>query len=175
MGIQYAGPPRVDARLASLRYSLRAAAPLYKENFSPPEPIPSFKHVLMWALQSGEYEINFSFFFSKQVSWASAEAAWRLRLDPQEAAPNCGIVRSAMVDTGIRPDQRHTPGSWAEDGYDTDEYDTLRVRTMQQREEDNDARVQAMLDDDAANAAANPQRQPGVRGAVTVPAENPPA
>ena len=61
-----------------------------------------------------------------------------------------------MVDTGIRPDQRHTPGVWAEDGYDTDEFDSLRVHTIEQREEENDARARAMLDADAARAENNP-------------------
>ena len=144
----------------------------YKENLYPMDPIPSFRHVLMWAIQSGDFDVNYSFFFNKQVSFASAEAAWRLRVDPQQYGLNWDVVSAAMVDIGTLPSERHKPGEWANDGYDTDEYDSLRVHVMNQREADNDARAEAMLNEDAARAADNPQRQPGVRGAVAVEAEN---
>jgi hypothetical protein len=69
----------------------------YKENLYPMDPIPSFRHVLMWAIQSGDFDVNYSFFFNKQVSFASAEAAWRLRVDPQQYGLNWDVVSAAMA------------------------------------------------------------------------------
>ena len=37
----------------------------YKEHFYPIAPPPSFRHIAMWALQSGQFILNWQFSFGK--------------------------------------------------------------------------------------------------------------
>ena len=46
----------------------------YRENLFPIEPPPSFRNVLMWALQKGGFVLSWQFAFEKQANWAAAEA-----------------------------------------------------------------------------------------------------
>ena len=71
----------------------------YKEHLHPIEPPPSFKLVLMWALQTGNYSINWNFYFGKQISYAAAEATWAIMLNAN-SAKDWDVVKAAMVDCG---------------------------------------------------------------------------
>ena len=153
---------------------LRILYKFYKEHLYPIQPLPSFRHVLMWALQSGEYSINHQFLFGKQLSLSAAEAAWQLRLDPQQSAKQWKIVQAAMIDVGQRGEDQHCPGTWAADGYSSDQFDELRMRISDERETANDERVRAMMNADDRREFNTPQRQPGVSGRAAAAAESVP-
>ena len=136
----------------------------YQEYLSPLEPVPSFRHVLMWALQTGEYSINWNFITGRKISWAAAEATWRLMLDPT-AAKDWDVVQAAMVNVGLKPEEEHKPlNEFMNDGYNSDQFDELRVRIADEREQANDDRLENMQNDDEERARNHPQTQPGVRG-----------
>ena len=62
-----------------------------------------------------------------------------------------------MIDVGQRGEDQHCPGTWAADGYSSDQFDELRMRISDERETANDERVRAMMnesevDNDLRNA-----------------------
>ena len=48
----------------------------YREHLFPIVPPPSFRNVLMWALQKGGFVLRWQFAFAKQANWAATEAVW---------------------------------------------------------------------------------------------------
>ena len=85
----------------------------YKEHLHPLSPIPSLRHMLMWALQSSMYIMGWQFSFNGQLNWNAAEANWRLVMDPL-AATNYEIVEAACF---VSEHRGGRPGSWADDAY----------------------------------------------------------
>ena len=133
----------------------------YKEHLHPIEPPPSFRLVLMWALQTGQYSINWNFYFGKQISFAAAEATWAMMLNANKAK-DWDIVKAALVDVGERAQERHVPADWCADNYEEDEFESLSMKAAGERDAANDARLDRMADvetpaaDAAAAAAAAP-------------------
>ena len=85
----------------------------YKEHLHPLSPVPSLRHMLMWALQSSMYLMGWQFSFNGQLNWSAAEANWRLVMDPL-AATNYRIVEAACF---VGEHRGGRPGPWAEDVY----------------------------------------------------------
>ena len=85
----------------------------YKEHLHPLSPVPSLRHMLMWALQSSMYLMGWQFSFNGQLNWSAAEANWRLVMDPL-AATNYEIVEAACF---VGEHRGGRPGPWAEDVY----------------------------------------------------------
>ena len=111
------------------------------------EPIPNFRHVLQWMLSSEQYSINWSFLFGKQMSWRAAEANWRLITHPK-AALEWETVKAAVFDTGLKPTEKHDANLLHEldDGYDTDEYEDLVLKSHEIQEQQQDERLERMMD-----------------------------
>ena len=87
----------------------------YREHLYPITPIPSFRHCLMWALQSKLYTMNWQFNFHNQLNWAAAEANWQLNTDTDavfSGKAKYGIVMAACFVGRTRHDE---PGDWHED------------------------------------------------------------
>ena len=83
----------------------------YREHLHPLKPCPSFKHCLMWALQSQQFTLNWQFDFTHQLNYAAVEANWRLAFDPK-AVGKVGIVFAAA----FAPEKRGAPpGEWSTD------------------------------------------------------------
>ena len=109
----------------------------YREHLHPLKPSPSFKHCLMWALQSQQFTLNWQFDFTHQLNYAAVEANWRLALDPS-AADKEGIVFAAA----FAPEKRGTPpGDWHIDHYDGVDFHTACLSAMDQREDANSAQM----------------------------------
>ena len=106
---------------------------------------PNFKHVLLWALQTGEYSINWNFTFDKQLNWSATEAKWRLMLDAEEA--DWSMVQKLMFNTGENASDRHD-GSWARDGYgdSKSEFEHLAVKAKEQKDIRTDDRAERMME-----------------------------
>jgi len=85
----------------------------YKEHLHPLSPVPSLRHMLMWALQSSMYLMAWQFSFNGKLNWSAAEANWRLVMDPL-AATNYEIVESACF---VGEHRGGRPGAWADDVY----------------------------------------------------------
>ena len=85
----------------------------YKEHLHPLSPIPSLRHMLMWALQSSMYIMGWQFSFNGQLNWSAAEANWRLVMDPL-AATNYETVEAACF---VSEHRGGRPGAWADDVY----------------------------------------------------------
>ena len=85
----------------------------YKEHLHPLSPIPSLRHMLMWALQSSMYVMGWQFSFNGQLNWTAAEANWRLLMEPI-AATNYEIIEAACF---VGEHRGGRPGPWADDVY----------------------------------------------------------
>ena len=111
------------------------------------EPIPNFRHVLMWMLSSEQYTLNFSFVFGKQMSWRAAEANWRLITRPK-AALDWDTVKAAVFDTGLKVSEKHDANMMddLDDGYATDEYEDLIMKSHDLQQEQQDERLERMMD-----------------------------
>ena len=107
----------------------------------------------MWALQTGQYSINWNFYFGKQISFAAAEATWAMMLNANKAK-DWDIVKAALVDVGDRAQERHVPASWCADNYEEDEFESLSMKAATEREAANDARLDRMTDGGTPPAAA---------------------
>ena len=125
----------------------------YKEHLHPIEPPPSFKLVLMWALQTGNYSINWNFYFGKQISYAAAEATWAIMLNAN-SAKDWDIVKAAMVDCGEKAETRHGDVSFVAEHYEEDEFESLSMKSAGARDDANDERLQRMNGFEPAAAAA---------------------
>ena len=84
----------------------------YREHLHPLNPIPSFRHTLMWAMQSQKYVLSWQFSFSGQMNWTAAEANWLLIMDPTAASKH-DVIESAVFISAERRGAR--PGTWADD------------------------------------------------------------
>ena len=116
----------------------------YREHLHPLKPSPSFKHCLMWALQSQQFTLNWQFDFTHQLNYAAVEANWRLALDAH-AADKVEIVFAAA----FAPEKRGAPpGDWMTDHYNGIDFHTVCLTAMDQREDANNAQMEGMLDDE---------------------------
>ena len=110
----------------------------YRENLHPTHgKTPSFKHVLMWALQTGQYSIDWQFTFGKQLSWSAAEAAWKLTHQPDKA--DWDVVQAAF----FIPDKYD--GSWADDGYTDTAYADLANTAAILKDDENTERADRII------------------------------
>ena len=91
------------------------------------------------------------------------EAQWLLTLDPEKHARDWVTVQRAMMEIGEPQSVRHD-GSWADDCYLDTDFADLRVRAADAREQENDERLAAMAEEDAARAVDTPQLRRGIRG-----------
>jgi hypothetical protein len=98
----------------------------------------------MWALQSGQFILNWQFSFDKQVNWPAAEANWALMVRGETSAQEWDIVRAAMFNS-----RSADPGGWAHDCYEDDDMERLATKATELREEMNEDRVQRMIDAEA--------------------------
>ena len=98
----------------------------------------------MWALQSGQFILNWQFSFDKQVNWPAAEANWALMVRGETSAQEWGIVRAAMFNS-----RSADPGGWAHDCYEDGDMGRLATKATELREEMNEDRVQRMIDAEA--------------------------
>ena len=112
----------------------------YKEHLHPLSPIPSLRHMLMWALQSSLYLMGWQFSFNGQLNWSAAEANWRLVMEPLAAA-NYDIIEAACF---VSEHRGGRPGPWADDCYTgvswTDVCMTARDQQDAAEEHDDDVR-----------------------------------
>ena len=74
---------------------MNEAFEFYREHLHPLNPIPSFRHTAMWAMQSQTYVLSWQFSFSGQMNWSAAEANWLLIMDPT-AASKYDAIESAV-------------------------------------------------------------------------------
>ena len=124
----------------------------YREHLHPLKPSPSFKHCLMWAMQSQQYTLNWQFDFTHQLNYAAVEANWRLALDPS-AADKVEIVFAAA----FAPEKRGAPpGDWLNEHYTGIDFHTVCLTAMDQREDANNAQMEDMLARDRDTTAAIP-------------------
>ena len=136
----------------------------YREHLHPLKPSPSFKHCLMWALQSQQFTLNWQFDFTHQLNFAAVEANWRLAVDPH-AGDNLGIVISAA----FAPEKRgQPPGPWAFDNYDDVSFQTVFLTAMDERENQHNTEMEGMIDGDAdVRTPDRPRRGRGTEHAVS--------
>ena len=107
----------------------------------------------MWALQSGEYSLNWQFAFGKQLSWHAVEAQWNLIMNARNAL-DWQIVKAAVFDTGMKQQERHVPtDDLADDGYSTDQMEELMLSSHQLQDDANEERLQRRNDAENADAA----------------------
>ena len=124
----------------------------YRWHLHPLKPSPSFKHCLMWALQSQQFTLNWQFDFTHQLNYAAVEANWRLALDAS-AADNANIVFAAA----FAPEKRGTPpGDWHIDHYNGVDFHTVCLSAMDQREDANNAQMEDMLNQERRSTAPIP-------------------
>ena len=94
--------------------------------YYPIPPPPSFRHIVaMWALQSGQFILNWQFSFDKQVNWPAAEANWALMVRGETSAQEWDIVRAAMFNS-----RSADPGGWAHDCYEDDDMERLLFKVV---------------------------------------------
>lgn len=103
----------------------------------------------MWAMQSGQFMLNWQFSFDKQVNWSAAEANWALMVRGESSAKQWDVVRAAMFNS-----RSADPGGWAYDIYDDDDMERLAIKATELRDEMNEDRVQRMLDAEANSGDA---------------------
>ena len=83
----------------------------YKEHLHPLSYAPSLRHMLMWEIQSSCYVMGWQFSFNGPLNWITAEANWRLLMEPS-AAMNYEIVEAACF---VQEHRGGRPGEWAND------------------------------------------------------------
>ena len=136
---QAADVPDFNKNELNQKNCLRTLFKFYKEHLYPINPIPTFKHVLTWALQTGEFSINWQFSCGRQFNWEAAEANWKLMIEPE----NCGweIVKLAMIDPKCTdPDCR-----LFSDPYENANFQILCATTEQTRSDLREERLHEML------------------------------
>ena len=123
----------------------------YKEHLYPLQPIPSFRHTLMWALQSQKYIMCWQFSFNGQMNWTAAEANWRLLMDPT-AAMKYDIVEAAAF---MSKDRTGRPPEWANDDYTGLDFMSVCMTAAEQQEEADVAEQQRRDADAQAHAPSS--------------------
>ena len=124
----------------------------YREHLHPLNSFPSFRHTLMWAMQSQKCVLSWQFSFSGQMNWIAAEANWRLVMDPTAASKYDVIEAAAVISAGRRGAR---PGTLADDEYTGIDFMTVMMTAADQHEGSNAQRDEAENPDyfDGANAA----------------------
>ena len=123
----------------------------YREHLHPLTPIPSFRHTLMWALQSNKYVLSWQFNFNGQMNWNATEANWRLAMDPR-AAEDYDIVEAAAF---VAESRTVRPGTWPNDIYVGKDFMTVCMFAREQQ----DAEFAAQSENGTVNADV-PARPP---------------
>ena len=115
----------------------------YREHLHPLTPIPSFRHTLMWALQSNKYVLCWQFNFNGQMNWNATEANWRLAMDPR-ASEDYDIVEAAAF---VAESRTVRPGTWANDIYVGQDFMAVCMFAREQQ----DAEFAAQADNGTVN------------------------
>ena len=123
----------------------------YREHLHPLTPMPSFRHTLMWALQSNKYVLSWQFNFNGQMNWNATEANWRLAMDPR-AAEDYDIVEAAAF---VAESRTVRPGTWANDIYVGQDFMAVCMFAREQQ----DAEFAAQADNGTVNGDV-PARPP---------------
>ena len=126
-----------------------------REHLHPLEA-PSFRHTsLQWALQTGEYVLNWQFDFGTQMNLAAVKASWRLALD-SSAAKDLAIVEAAA----FVPEKRGVaPGSWADAIFTGLSFGQVCMTAMDAREDLNNERMQRTMDEEHTAAQLAPDHR----------------
>ena len=122
----------------------------YMEHLHPIKPPPSFRHTLMWALQTGGYCLNWQFDFNTQMNWSAVEANWQLAVNPR-AAENYAVVEAAAF-RSEKPCQR--PGEWADDEYVGVAFSSVCTMALDLREDERNADMESNMANEQAHHRA---------------------
>ena len=120
----------------------------YREHLYPITPIPSFRHCLMWALQSKLYTMNWQFNFHNQLNWAAAEANWQLNTDTDAVFSGNAKYDIVMAACFVGRTRHDSPGDLGEDCYLNVPFDRVAAEAMDMREAQGDEEVAAMYEAD---------------------------
>ena len=125
----------------------------YREHLFPIEPPPSFRNVLMWALQKGGFVLSWQFAFEKQANWAAAEAIWALMVAPEKCSGNWDVIRAAAFSSRSGEPDPGCMGSYADDAFGS-----LCMRASDLRDERNEEQLERL--NEAESNVPPPTRAP---------------